>query len=290
MTIEQFLGVVLQASGLVFVVASMLAMGLGLTVGQIVAPLRNPVRVVSALVANFVLVPLLAFVIVKALDLDQPLANGLIVLATAAGAPFLPKLVQGAKGDIAFGVGLMVLLMIVTIVYMPLVLPLLLPGVSVDAWAIAQSLIVVMLIPLAIGLAAKALWPEDAAGWQPMFAKASSLAIMVLLVVGIGLNVANILGLIGTRGLIALLVFALGSMAIGLAVGGREPAGRSVMLLGTTMRNISAALVVAAGNFAGTTTVPFILVGAILLLLITLPAAKALGRQAAARTPEVAIG
>ena len=280
MTVEQLLGAVLQVSGLTFVVASMLAMGLGLTVGQIVAPLRSPVRVVSALIANFVLVPLLAFVIVKALDLDQPLANGLIVLATAAGAPFLPKLVQGAKGDIAFGVGLMVLLMIVTIVYMPLVLPLLLPGVSVDAWAIAQSLIVVMLIPLAIGLAARALWPQDAASWQPMFAKASSLAILVLLVVGIGLNVANILALIGTRGLIALVVFAAGSLAIGFALGGREPKGRSVMVLGTTMRNISAALVVAAGNFAGTTTVPFILVGAILLLLITLPTAKALGRQA----------
>ena len=280
MTVDELLGAVVQVSGLVFVVASMLAMGLGLTVGQIVAPLRNPVRVVSALIANFVLVPLLAFAIVKALGLDQPLANGLIVLATAAGAPFLPKLVQGAKGDVAFGVGLMVLLMITTIVYMPLVLPLLLPGVSVDAWAIAQSLIVVMLVPLAIGLSAKALWPEDAAGWQPMFAKASSLAILVLLVVGIGLNVANILALIGSRGLIALLVFALGSMAIGLVLGGREPAGRSVMLLGTTMRNVSAALVVAAGNFAGTATVPFILVGAILLLLITLPTAKALGRQA----------
>ena len=280
MTVDELLGAVVQVSGLVFVVASMLAMGLGLTVGQIVAPLRNPVRVVSALIANFVLVPLLAFAIVKARGLDQPLANGLIVLATAAGAPFLPKLVQGAKGDVAFGVGLMVLLMITTIVYMPLVLPLLLPGVSVDAWAIAQSLIVVMLVPLAIGLSAKALWPEDAAGWQPMFAKASSLAILVLLVVGIGLNVANILALIGSRGLIALLVFALGSMAIGLVLGGREPAGRSVMLLGTTMRNVSAALVVAAGNFAGTATVPFILVGAILLLLITLPTAKALGRQA----------
>ena len=60
------------------------------------------------------LVPLLAYVIVRAFSLDSALGNGVIVLATAAGAPFLPKLVQGAKGDIAFGVGLMVLLMVVT--------------------------------------------------------------------------------------------------------------------------------------------------------------------------------
>ena len=87
----------------------------------------------------------------------------MIVFSTAAGAPFLPKLVQGAKGNIAFGVGLMVLLMVVTVVYMPFVLPLLLPDVSVNPWDIAKSLIVLMLIPLAIGLLFRSHSPEDAA-------------------------------------------------------------------------------------------------------------------------------
>ena len=72
-----------------------------------------------ALLANFVLVPLLAYLITLIIPLEQSLKIGLIVLSTAAGAPFLPKLVQGAKGNIAFGVGLMVLLMVVTVVYLP---------------------------------------------------------------------------------------------------------------------------------------------------------------------------
>ena len=57
-------------------------------------------------------------------------------LSTVAGAPFLVKEIQAAKGDLALGVGLMFLMMIVTIVYVPLVLPRLLSGVEVDAWAI----------------------------------------------------------------------------------------------------------------------------------------------------------
>jgi len=61
-------------------------------------------------------------------------------LGTAAGAPFLPKLAQIAKGNLAFGVGLMVLLMVVTVGYLPLVLPILLPGVSVNPAEIARSL------------------------------------------------------------------------------------------------------------------------------------------------------
>jgi BASS family bile acid:Na+ symporter len=74
------------------------------------------------------------------IPLEESLQIGLIVLATAAGAPFLPKLVQVAKGEVAFGVGLMVLLMVVTIVYIPFILPIFLPGVSVNPWDIVPNL------------------------------------------------------------------------------------------------------------------------------------------------------
>jgi BASS family bile acid:Na+ symporter len=80
---------------------------------------------------------------------------GLLLLGTAAGAPFLPKLAQIAKGNLAFGVGLMVLLMVVTVGYLPLVLPILLPGVSVNPAEIARSLFLLMLLPLAARLLLK---------------------------------------------------------------------------------------------------------------------------------------
>jgi BASS family bile acid:Na+ symporter len=268
----------------------MLAMGLSLTVPQIIQPLKNVRLVILALLANFILVPLLAYLILLVIPLEQSLGDGLIVLATAAGAPFLPKLVQGAKGNVAFGVGLMVLLMVVTIIYMPIVLPLMLKGVSVYPWDIAESLIVLMLIPLAIGLLIKSHSPDTAAHWQPVMNKISSLTILILLVVGLGLNVSNIISLIGTGSILALLLFIVGSLLIGLLIGGREPGNRSVMGLGTAQRNVSAAIVVTAQNFSGTPTLSFVLVGAILLLLILLPTAKRLGVRmqtaAPAATPE----
>src|SRR6266700_2599369 len=180
MTLVQFFGAIAKLSGLIFVDTSMVAMGLSLTVPQIIAPLRNVRLVILALFANFVLIPLIAYGIIRVIPLAEPLQIGLILLATAAGAPFLPKLVQVARGDIAFGVGLMVLLMVVTIIYMPIVLPLLLSGVQVDPWAIAQSLILLMLIPLGIALFIWAQAPETAATYQPVMNKASSLAILKL--------------------------------------------------------------------------------------------------------------
>lgn len=279
MTLNEFFEAIAQLSGLLFVITSMLAMGLSLTVPQIMQPLKNVRLVVLALLANFVLVPLLAYAIMLVIPLEQSLKVGLIVLATAAGAPFLPKLVQGAKGNVAFGVGLMVLLMVVTIIYMPIVLPLLLPGVSVNPWDIAKSLIVLMLVPLALGLLLKSHSPDTATRWLPVMAKISSLAILILLVVAVGLNVSNIIDLIGTGGILALLLFIIGSFLIGFLLGGRDPGDRSVMGLGTAQRNVSAAIVVTAQNFSGTDTLSFVLVGAILLLLLLLPAAKRLGSR-----------
>src|SRR5512139_824053 len=277
MTANELFTALAQIAGLLFIVTSMLAMGMSLTMAQILQPLKNTRLVVLALLANFVLVPLLAYLIVRLIPLEQSLQIGLIVLSTAAGAPFLPKLVQGAKGDIAFGVGLMVLLMVFTIVYMPIVLPLLLPGVSVNPWDIAKSLIFLMLIPLAIGLLIKSHSPDSADHWQPVMNKISGLAILVLLVVGLGLNISNILSLIGTGGIIALLLFIIGSLLIGYLLGGRDASVRSVMGLGTAQRNVSAAILVSAQNFSGTMTLPFVLVAAILLLLVLLPTAKRMG-------------
>lgn len=246
---------------------------------MIIQPLKNVSLVVRALLANFVLVPVLAYLILLVIPLEESLGIGLIVLACAAGAPFLPKLVQGAKGDVAFGVGLMVMLMVVTIIYLPLVLPLLLEGVQVDPWAIAQSLIVTMLIPLVIGLLIKSHSPEAADHWGPVMNKISSLTILILLVAGLGLNASNIVGLIGSGGILALLIFIVGCLLIGLLLGGREGQVRSVMGLGTAQRNVAAAIVVASQNFPGTNTLTFVLVAAILLLLVLLPTARQLGAR-----------
>ena len=70
-----------------FVVSSMLAMGSGLTIRQIIEPLRNARRVLFALLANFVLMPLGALALAKVLWLDNPFAVGLLVLGCSSARP-----------------------------------------------------------------------------------------------------------------------------------------------------------------------------------------------------------
>ena len=87
---------------LIFVLTSMLGMGFSLTVPQILVPLRNRKLVIFSLAANFILVPLLALGILLIFPLSEGLSIGLFLLGTSAGAPFIPKLAQVAKGDTAF--------------------------------------------------------------------------------------------------------------------------------------------------------------------------------------------
>ena len=274
------LGVLVQVAALVFVVSSMLAMGLSLTVPQITAPLKNVRLVVVALLVNFVAVPALVVGIQAVMDLDQDIYIGLLIMGTAAGAPFLPKLAESAKGNVAFSVGLMVMLMVVTVIYLPIVLPLLLSGVQVDPWAIAKSLIFVMLLPLAIGLVMKARWSGTAEGLQPHMAKASSVAILFMLVGAVILKWDQIVSLIGTGGILAIVIFILVSLVLGYFSGGKDPATRSVMGLGTAQRNLSAALVVGAQNFSDKPDVlTTIIVAGLVGLVLLLPTASEFGKK-----------
>jgi BASS family bile acid:Na+ symporter len=263
---------------LAFVLSSMLAMGLSLTVHQIVAPLRNGRLVTLALLANFVLMPLAAAGLAALLRLDEPLGVGLLLLGSAAGAPFLPKLAQLARGNLAFAVGLMVLLMVITVGYLPLVLPLLLPGVSVNPAKIARSLFLLMLLPLAGALVVRARFAEVAARTKPVLDRLSNLSLILLVVLITLANVNNVLAVFGTRGILAGLLFIAIGFVIGWFLGGPDINTRRVLALGTAQRNIAAALVVGSQSFSDPKVVVMVVVVAIVSLLVLMPLSRKLAK------------
>jgi len=263
---------------LAFVLSSMLAMGLGLTVGEIVAPLRNARLVVLSLLVNFVLMPLAALALADVLRLDQPLGVGLLLLGAAAGAPFLPKLAQIAKGNLAFGVGLMVLLMVITVGYLPLVLPLLLPGVTVNPAKIARSLFLLMLLPLAGALVVRARFAEVAARTKPVLDRLSNLSLILLVLLITVANVNNVLAVFGTRGILAGLLFIAIGFVLGWFLGGPDINTRRVLALGTAQRNIAAALVVGSQSFTDPKVVVMVVVVAIVSLLVLMPLSRKLAK------------
>ena len=232
-----------------------------------------------ALVANFVVMPLGALALAKVLSLDEPFGVGLLLLGCAAGAPFLPKLAELAKGNLAFAVGAMVLLMVTTVVYLPVVLPLLLPGVTVNAWGIARSLVLLMLLPLAVGLALKARYGDLAARVKPTLDWISNISLILLVCLITAANIDKVLQVFGTGGILAGLLFIALGFATGWLLGGPDADTKRVMALGTGQRNIAAALVVASQGFSDPKVVVMVIVVAIAGLIILMPLSRALAES-----------
>lgn len=264
--------------GLVFVLGTIISMGLSLTMAQITGPLRNARFVIIALFANFIVPPILALVLIQVFSLDESLAVGLLLVSLAAGAPALPKTAVFAKVDTAVATGLMVLLVVATIVVLPIALPLLLTGISVTFWDIASGLVYLILIPLAISLFVRARYPKAAASAQPMFAQASNLSLLFLLVLMVVLNFSDVVSLLGSGGLLASLILVILTVVGGYLLGKLGKAESWIQALGAGQRNIAAAMVVATMNF-GNDEVVMVVVYSLIVMVILIPLALELGKR-----------
>lgn len=264
---------------LVFVVSSVLSIALCLRISQVLAPLRQIRLVILSLVANFVVVPVIAVSLARAMSLSEPVTVGLILLGTAAGAPFLPKIVEIAKGEVAFSVALMVLLMIGSLVYLPLVLPRLLPGVSVDSWRIARSLLVTMILPLGIGLFVKARHESLAVRLQPLMSRLSNLSLLIALVLIPALNFQRLLEMVSTRAIPAVVLFVSVSFIAGYLLGGSGREACQVLGFSTAARNIPAAMLVGGQNFEDPNVTILVIVVALMSLFALAPLALVIGRR-----------
>jgi BASS family bile acid:Na+ symporter len=263
---------------LVFVIAGMLDLGLGLTLREVLDSLRGARRVGLALFANFVLMPAAALGLAWVLRLDRPLGLGLLLLGASAGAPFLPMLAQAARGNLAYAAGLMVLLMVLSVAYLPLVLPVLAPGIAVDPAQIARSLVLLMLLPLAVAGIVRARAPALAARLKPPLGRLSRLSLILLVVLMLVTSAGDLLALFGTRGVLASLLFVAAGFACGWLLGGPGEDTRRVLALATSSRNFAAALVVAR-SLADPKVEVLIVVVALVSLLTLIPVARRLAKR-----------
>ena len=276
----ELLNTLYNLMGLVFVLGTIISMGLSLTMKQITGPLRNVRFVIIALLANFIIPPIAAFLLIRVFSLDQPLAVGLLLVSLAAGAPGLPKMAEFAKVDTAAATGLMVLLVVVTIIILPIAIPILLTGISVTFWDIASGLVYLILVPLAMSLFVRARYAEAAASALPFFAQASNLSLLILMVLMVVLNFSNVVGLLGSGGLLASLILVILTVVGGYILGGLGGSHKWVQALGSGQRNIAAAMVVATMNF-GNDEVVMVVVYSLIGLVIMTPLALELGKRAA---------
>jgi BASS family bile acid:Na+ symporter len=265
----------------VFAAASMLSLGLGHSLGEIVAPLRDVRIALRVLVPNFVFVPVIAVGVAEYLSLDRSLEVGLILIGMAAGAPFLVKLTEHAEHEVALSATLLLLLLPATVVFMTVFVPIAVPDANdVGAGAIARPLVLTMLLPMTVGFLVRGCSPRWAARVRPALGKLSTASLVVMVATIVVLNLRAILDVFGTGAILAALLLVVFAFVVGYGFGGPSDESRGVLGLATAQRNIAAATVVASGSFHDPRTLVMVVISSLVALGVLFPTAKVLRKRA----------
>ncbi|MFL6229976.1 MAG: bile acid:sodium symporter family protein, partial [Pyrinomonadaceae bacterium] len=271
----QFLRTAVQYIAPIFVICTMLNVGLTQKPSAVAGHLKNWPFVLKMLVANFVFAPLLMVAALYFAPFEPALKAGLLIFCLGAGAPFLIKLTQTAKHEVSLGAAVMMLLMVVTGVYLPLVLPLFLSGISVDALAIAKALLLQMLMPIGVGMLAAQFLPGLARKAQPLTGWIGNAAMYAMVFATLVGYFPNLLNIIGTGAFLVGLAFVLAAFGLGYLAGWGKDHLEDVGGLGTAQRNTAAGVIVAIQNFKDPNVFVMLTLANILGIVVLLFVAKA---------------
>lgn len=277
--IAEFLRELLSVAVVVFSMSTMAGIGLGHTPRDVFGPMADVRAVIGALMANFVLVPLLAYALIQVMPLDPSYATGLMLIATAAGAAFLIKLTAAAGGNVALSASLTMLLLPTTVLYMPFIVPIVAPGAKVSPAAIAVPLLWTMILPLLGGLIVRALFAGWAKRAQRWLGKLSNLALVVLVLATVLANLSGIGTLVREGAIFAPLLLIVGASAIGYLFGREYRGGHVVLALGTGQRNIAAAMVVASQGMDDPNVLVMVVVASLVGFAVLFPLSWILRRK-----------
>ena len=201
----------------------MFGMGLTLKAEDFKVVFSRPKDVLVGCLAQFTVMPLLAFALTKIFRLEPALAIGVILVGCCPGGTASNVITSLAKGDLALSVGMTAVSTLLAPVLTPLLVWLLAgETVDVDVVGMLLSILWVVILPIALGLLVKRFWPrttEQASAYLPAL---STLAICLIVLIVIAANAHKLLD----GGLIVLLVVVLHNVC-GLGAG---------YLIGTLLR------------------------------------------------------
>jgi len=289
MSVDQAINILVTIT----LVQLMAAIGLGVTIAEIVPVARDWRLVARAALANYVLVPAITLGLLSLLHAPPAVAAGFLVAAVCPGAPYGPPLTGMARGNVPVAIGLMVTLAGSSTIVAPLLLHLLLPVVfgdgplTINAGSMAGALLLTQLVPLGIGLAVRHCRPALA---ERLRRPANRLSVILNLAVFGLIAIADfhLLASIRPIGFAAMLILAMAAMAAGWLVGGPGGDKRKALAFSTGVRNVSVSLVIVTANFPGTSAVTAVVAYALVQTLVLALLAAAWGRWA--RSSRVSAG
>jgi BASS family bile acid:Na+ symporter len=258
-------------------VSTMFGAGLQIDRERLVETLRQYGLIAKALLANFILVPLVAILLVKYFQVDTGFAIGIVLMSMAPGVPFLVNSAgREGGGSLSFALTIAFCFAALSVITIPITIELVPPptdAAHVPIMKFLTTLVAFQLVPLLLGAV---IGPRLAAPVIEKVVRVSHLlffaATLVFVVLVFPQLVHSVSKVYGYGHLLIIACVGIFSVGIGWLLGGPKREYRRTLSIATLMRNIGLCTLIGTDpTFANTLVLPTIFSYFIITFLISLP-------------------
>lgn len=251
------------------------AVGLSAAPGDILYVLRRPALLAKAVLSVNVIVPAASIALVWLFPLAPMVKAGIILMAASPVPPLVPAKQLKAGGSQSYAYGLYFSLVILSVLIVPAAVTAL--GLiygreaAVPVPALARSILIGVIGPLALGLAVRAFAPALAARIAPTI----RLIAMILLVAFVAPAIVTLwpamMSLVGNGTVVAMALVSATGLLCGHILGGPEADNRPALAIASAVRHPGTAMMIAGANFDDKAVTAAIILFLVTQILVTLP-------------------
>lgn len=176
----------------------MFGMGLNVKASDFKELFIRPKFVLIGIGAQFIIMPLIAYILVKGFNLPLGLAIGVVLVGTCPGGTSSNVITYLSKGDVALSVGITSCTTLLAPFMTPILTKLLI-GQSIDVNVIAMflSVVKVVIVPIVLGILAHRFLPKIAEFLKDVLPMVSTLGIVAIVIAVVSVSAEKIIANLG---------------------------------------------------------------------------------------------
>jgi len=189
----------------------MFALGLGLTSADFLRVAKQPRDFFVGVFSQIILLPIIAFLLVKIWQLSPELAIGVMIIAAAPGGVTSNLLTSFAKGDVALSISLTAIISLLCVITIPFIIftsAKLLNNSNmiqdISLLKISRDMFLIVTVPVILGMLVKKFTPTISLKFEPAAKKISIILFVLVLAGAIAAERENVVSYFVQAGLITL--------------------------------------------------------------------------------------
>jgi len=190
----------------------MFALGLGLTGADFLRVLKQPKDFLVGAISQIILLPIIAFILIKIWPISPELAIGVMIIAAAPGGVTSNILTSFAKGDVALSVSLTAIISLLSVITVPFIIITSLNLLdlnnvqNISLTNMALSMFLIVTLPVILGMIIKKILSNFALNFEPIAKKISIFLFVLVLIGAILAERNNVIAYFAQAGLITLVL------------------------------------------------------------------------------------